>query len=352
MKKLPLVIGLLMPLAAFADESSSAMQKLFNSMTNGCWACGAFNVISAIGLSFADNVFQTLADSLKLILGLFIGLWVLYFAAKVMLPFGPDGGRGQWNEFAKKMFRTVVVLALLEGSGPFWDYVFIPLISSGMDVASIMASASDKFDSVATSGSDAGSGGSESEPNGTVDYCHGDQALPNGITGMSDSAQQSAKAMMKMDCPLSKIQSQFAKGIFIGAATMTKGSCDAKTLGAKISEIVTFGLSPLMAAIDSFFSGLGLVIVFTFGYLVFPFLLIDVIMRVSLVAATSPLLIAASLFHSTAKLAEKGLWALVHCSLTLVFGSAVPGSANRRSNMSSQIYRLPRERRRLRIGAA
>ena len=119
--------------------------------------------------------------------------------------------------------------------------------------------------------------------------------------------------MTQMDCPLSKIQSQFAKGMVIGVAVMEQGICP------------DMSILPDLKGIGYFFSGILMIIAFLFGYLAFPFLLVDVVMRVSLVAATSPLLIAASLFKSTAKMTQRGIWSLVQCSLTLVFGTAVGG---------------------------
>jgi hypothetical protein len=293
--------------AGAADQPSQSSQWVQNLM-HGCWACGAFNTVSAIGLSLADQVFAQLASGMTLLIGLYIAIWLLLFAAKMFFPFGPVQGRGTWNQGAAKLFRLMLVLAFLQGSGPFWNYVFIPVISAGMGVASQMATAADGFE--------AQFGTTESGQNGSVDYCSGQVPAPTTGQAMSANSTSAVQAMTQMDCPMARIQSQFGKGIVIGFAVMSKGTC---TTG--------ISLNPLPTIEDLLYgaAGLLLVVVFGFGYIVFPFFLIDVVMRVSLVAATSPLLIAATLSQATAGMSQRGIWSLVQCCLTLVFGAAIAG---------------------------
>lgn len=293
--------------AVWAQGPDSQASQWVNNLVQGCWACGAFNLISAIGLSFADQIFAQLAGGLTILIGLFMGLWVLGFAAKLLLPFGADSGREHWNALAQQFFRLMLILAFLQGSGPFWNYIFIPVISSGMAVASGMATATDGFE--------AQFGSSESPPNGTIDYCSGSPP-PVGIKGLSGNSLAASQAMAQMDCPLSRIQSQFAKGIVIGVAVMSQGTC---------MSLASMIYLPIVQNFIYLAAGLVLIAVFLFGYLIFPFLLVDVVMRVSLVAATAPLLIAACLFKSTSKIAIRALWTLAQCALTLMFGAAVGG---------------------------
>jgi len=296
----------LLPPSLLAQTSSQPSQaaQWVSDLVQGCWACGAFNTISAIGLSFADQVFSQLASFMTLLIGVFMALWLLAFAARMLLPFGPAVGGQTWNEGAQKLFRLMLVLAFLQSSSPFWNYIFIPFMSAGMGIASEMATATDGFE--------AQFGSSEVPPNGTVDYC-ASSAAPVTVSGLSANGAAAAQVMNQMDCPLSRIQSQFAKGIVIGAAVMAQGTCGSVVFLPVVQNIVYL------------VAGLVLVAVYLFGYLVFPFLLIDVVMRVALVAATSPLLIAASLFKATVGMSERALWSLAQCALTLIFGAAIAG---------------------------
>lgn len=301
---------------ALADETWSS--QLVSNAIRGCWACDVFNLVTTIGLSFADQAFIALAKAMTVLIGLSMALWLLMFAAKLFLPFGNPGSR-HWNEGAVKLFKWIFVVAFLQTSGAFWDYVFIPILSAGMGVASVMASTSDGFESTQNNPP-------EPVPNGSVDYCSGSVALPN-VPGLSKSATEAAQTMTQMDCPMSKIQSEFAKGMVMGDAIMMQSHC------GKVPIIgLVQGLNYLVA-------GLILWAVFAFGSLMFPLLLVDVIMRVVLVAATSPISIAASLFKETSRISSKAVWTLVQSSLTLVFAAAMCGIA--KAVMAYVISTLP-----------
>ncbi len=300
----------LWPVAALADttpsDSGTSTGQLLANLFQGCWACGAFNTIGAIGLSFADKIFSQIASGMTILIGLFMALWVLMFAARLFLPFGAPGAT-HWNMGATKLFKLAIVLAFLQTSGPFWDYIFTPIMSTGLGIASQVATATDVYETTF--------GTSTSVPNGVTDYCS--QTIPDtGITDLSDSAKQGLTALEQMDCPLSKMQSQYAKGIMIGVAVLGQMGCSKSWLP---------NIMPSNSAIAFLAAGVILIGVFLWGFLVFPFLLIDVLARVILVAATSPLAIASILFKPTARIAERAVWTLLQCGLTLMFGAAVAG---------------------------
>lgn len=301
---------LLLPLLALADDapSATATANLVNGLFVGCWSCGAINALGAIGFAFADKVYQTLASDMTILVGLGFALWLLQFAARLLLPFGPPPAAGHWNAGAVKLFKCAVVLAFLAGSGPFWDYVFTPIFSVGVGLASSLATSSDSYEQ--------GFGGTISGmPNGAVDYCNSTPQLPQNVT-LSTAVQPLYNAFTQIDCPLSKMQSEYAKGILVGVSTMGQAIC-AKSFWS----YVTGDRSP--AAL--FLSGLVLVTAFGWGFLVFPVLLIDSIARVILVAATAPIALASILFKPTARIAERSVWSLVNCGFTLIFGAAAAG---------------------------
>jgi hypothetical protein len=313
---LALLPMLAMPMLAAADSGSgsgsSSTAQLLSNLFQGCWSCGAFNTVGAIGLDFADKAFSNLAGGMTILIGLFMALWVLFFAAKLFLPFGPPGA-AHWNMGAGKVMKVIFVLAFLQTSGPFWDYIFTPILSTGLGIASQLATATDIYetDFGASGGVPGGSGASS----GTPDYCAG--PIPaTRISGLSASAQQGLTALEQMDCPLSKMQSQFGKGIMIGVAVIGQMGCSKSWLP---------NILPSNSAMAFLAAGIVLIVVYLFGFLVFPFLLIDVLAKIILVAATSPLAIASILFKPTARIAERAVWSLLHAGLTLMFGAAIAG---------------------------
>lgn len=290
-----------------SDSGSSSTAQLLANLFQGCWACGAFNTVGAIGLDFADKVFSQLASGMTILIGLFMALWVLYFAAKLFLPFGAPGA-AHWNMGAGKVMKLIFVLAFLQASGPFWDYIFTPILSTGLGIASQLATATDGYES--------NFGASSGVPSsGATDYCKG--PIPDTkITGLSASAQQGLTALEQMDCPLSRMQSQFGKGIMIGVAVIGQMGCSKSWLPH---------ILPSNGAIAFLAAGLILIGVYLFGFLVFPFLLIDVLARIILVAATSPLAIASILFKPTSRIAERAVWSLIQAGMTLMFGATIAG---------------------------
>lgn len=295
-------------LAVFPGSAlAGTIDDLYTNMFQGCWTCGAFNTIGAIGLDFADQAFTQLSSGLTVLIGLFMALWVLYFAAKLFLPFGAPGS-SHWNTGAVKLFKLLFVLAFLQSSGPFWNYVFTPILSTALGLASQLATASDVYEK--------DFGKMESMPGGNAarDYCSGTQQPPSQLS-LNDNTRSAFAALTQMDCPLSRIQSEYAKGILVGVAVMGQARCS-KAL---------FALLPTEGSIACLAAGVILIVLFGFGYLVFPFLLLDVLMRVVLVAVTSPLAIASILFKPTEKIAGKSIWTLVQCGLTLLFGAGIAG---------------------------
>ncbi len=296
------------------SDPDTSTSQLLNNLFSGCWSCGAFNMLGQIGLNFADTVFSQTASGMTILIGLFTALWILWFAAKLFLPFGGPGA-GHWNMGAAKLFKLMVVLAFLQTSGPFWNYIFVPILSTGLGIASQLAVSADPFEGKygVSGGVPAGKG------SGVIDYCSGSPAPPDPKIPLSDNVQAAFSALEQMDCPMSKMQGAYAKGMMIGAAAMAQMDCDPDKGTWKIHFL------PTLHPIVSFTAGLIVIAAFLWGFLVFPLLLIDVLARVILVAAISPVAIAATLFKPTSRIAERSVWTLLHCGLTLMFGAVVAG---------------------------
>lgn len=312
-KVLPVASALLLlPAAAAlaqtdAPAGSTTTGQLLARLFQGCWACGVYNTIGAIGINFADSVYGQVAQDMTILIGLFTALWILAFAAKLFLPFGHPGAT-HWNQGATKLMKLAMVLAFLSGSGPFWNYVFTPVMATSLGIAADLANAADSFET--------NWGGSrEAPPSGTIDYC---APPPPPVTGviLTDDTAPAVAALEQMDCPMSRMQGEFGKGIMIGVAGVAQ-------LGCPNSQ--TLGFIPTTSAVVNLVSGCILILAFGFGFMTFPFLLFDVLMRVMLVVATSPIAVASVLFKPTARIGERALWSLAQCGLTMMFGAAVAG---------------------------
>jgi hypothetical protein len=308
----PLRAAALLTLLMGEPARASTVHDWMTGLVQGCWACDVSAKLSEIGLRIADQIFNSLASDVAALVGLLMALWILYFAGQMFLPFGPEG-QGAWNHGAKKLLHMAIVLTFLQGSQLFWDYVFLPLMASAIGLAGTVMSISDQFESAEGTPETLGGG---SAP----DYC----AAPPSTVGLA--AAQSVLA--SINCPLSRIQSQFSKGILIGVAVASGISCTASAANFQIPSVMgpsnpySFGI---LNTVDLLVSGLILIVIFFFGYLLFPILLIDVIVRTVVIASISPLAIGASLFQTTHRITDRAIWALVHCGFTLIFASVIAG---------------------------
>lgn len=295
----------------------SQTQSMRDALLQGCWACDTLNQVSNIGLSVANQAFNALSGELVTLVGALMGLWLLFFAARLFLPFGPDGNvGGLWNKAAKKLLMFAVVLGFLQNSDAFWNYVFIPLMSGGIGLAGKIIQMSDPYE--------AQFGTPETVP-AAGDACSGATATPAASGGAALAVAQSV--MKQINCPLARLQSQFGKGMLVGAAIFFGSPQET------ISDIPVFGF------LDKFFCGLVLIGVYFFGYMLYPLLFIDVVMRTTVITVIAPLVIAASLFVPTRGLAVKAIWQLVQSALTLVFASVVAGIA--KATLSYTFLHLP-----------
>ncbi|HIJ61466.1 MAG TPA: hypothetical protein HPQ04_02110 [Rhodospirillaceae bacterium] len=300
--------GLVQPALAQGQSAQSWRDELLQ----GCWACDALEQTSGIALQLADQAFSTLSGELTTLVGILMGLWLLFFAARMVMPFGPEGNvAGQWNKAAKKLLLLVVVLGFLQNSRSFWDYVFIPLMSAGFGIAGQIIQISDPFEAQL-------GGASETLPQ-VEDKC----SRPQGGSGLVGAQQ----VMQQMACPLAKLQSQFGKGILIGEAIIVGGN------------ISTAYILPNIDVVKRVISGVALVCIYFCGFILYPLLFIDVVMRVAVIAVISPLAVAASLFVPTRGLAVKALWHLAQSALTLVFASVVGGIS--KAVLANTFSRLP-----------
>jgi hypothetical protein len=269
-------------------------------LMSGCWSCDALSTLVGIGLHFAETAFTLLAGQVATLLGLLMAIWLLLFAGGTFLPFGLDGGAGAfWNRGGRKLAQFALVLGLLQGSHALWGYLFIPVMSAGMAFSSAVVTMTDPFE-VTEGTSETGPGG-ERVPS----YCS-DRASPP-----EDSVDGAIGVMSRMNCSLATIQSQFGKGVLIGVAQVVGA--------ARGGDVAT-----LICAI---LGGLVLILVYFGGLVLFPIFMIDVVMRVTIVTAISPLALAAWLFQPTRRFAEKAAWQIVQAALTLVFISIVGGLA-------------------------
>ena len=92
---LGVTLGPCLSTPSLADASPAADQadvlQWANDLVQTCWSCRIMDSMIDVGLGMADTVFSAVAGEISTLLGLLMGLWTLFFAGKLFLPFESGG---------------------------------------------------------------------------------------------------------------------------------------------------------------------------------------------------------------------------------------------------------------------
>ncbi len=272
-------LAMLAPLPA----SAQMVQALSDTLVATCWACDTLDQITGTGVALGRQLFDLLAGEMRALVGLVMALWLLLFAGRAFLPFGPAAAAAAlWNKGAKQLLRFALVLAALQGSDAFWDDLFVPVLSAGATLAARLI------------------------------------AMAGGACAAPSAGLDAATAVLQaMTCPLAGAQTQFSKGMVIGLAIVLGGGWHS------LAEVLKVWQWP--GQLVQILSGLALVAVYGFGFLVFPLLFLDTLLRAIIIAVVAPLALAGSLFRPTATITRKALWNLAQAAFTMIFAAIAVG---------------------------
>jgi hypothetical protein len=269
---------------AFAQEA----QNLYGKLAGDCWACDILSQAGAVGLDVAQQTFDAIARQLAAVLGMLMAIWLALLAGRFFLPFGTDQSPPQlWNRAVRQVVAFAGVLAFLQSSDFFWDYLFMPIFSSGIGLSMrLLSQASQMTCSV--------------------------NVVGTGVAG--------AKAALEsVRCPLSSVQDVFTKGMLTGVA-MTMGSGEQSWLN--FIKIWNWPGQYLQM-----FSGVLLALIYAFGFLMFPLFFLDTVLRGAIIAIFSPLATVLAPFSGTRPLTVKAVWGLALSAITMIFTSVAAGLA-------------------------
>ncbi|PKU26309.1 hypothetical protein [Telmatospirillum siberiense] len=271
-----------------APAMASDVEDLYGRLAGGCWACDVLLQSGTIGLDLAQQTFDAVAGQLASLLGMLMALWLLFLAGRIFLPFGPgEAPAALGNRGARKLAALALVLGFLQSSQLLWDYLFMPVFSTGTSLAVLLLSLS------------------------TGQSCPVVSIAP-GIAGAE-------AALDGMRCPLSLIQDVFTRGMLTGVA-MIMGAAWHSWL-----DFLKFWSWP--AQILQMLSGVLMALVYAFGFLMFPLFFLDAVLRAAIITILAPFAAAFSLFSPTRKMTEKALWGLIQVALTMVFSAVATGLA-------------------------
>lgn len=303
------------------DQSVALLTKLTAQFLQ-CWSCDLLEALTVGGITTGEKVYDKLRMALVALILTVEGIFALWYVFKVMQPFGADGRvSGVFNEYATNLFVAFLICLVLASSGFFWKYLYIPVLSSAMDLSGTIVSAGE---------------------NSQLDNC---PAVAKGdLKTVAESVGE------RLSCQVRGVSEGVGSGVTIGWAMWNRMTLvgdgtsinlmawavagglvlvggPAGLLVGLIIFLVTGGIggqvSSLLDRINLFFSGAALMAVFFYASLIYVFGVMQVILRWTVIALASPLMIASYAFKQTRGMAQWGISGMFESLMSLAMMSIV-----------------------------
>lgn len=331
---------------------------------NSCWLCPFYEQFYAIIISLSYGIIGESTDGdpglsayTQTFLGVMMGIWLLFEAAKLILPLGPAGAPAQiFNGIVVKLFLVMVVISLINPN-TLWNRLLTPAFSIGVDLSA----------HVLTQTLSAGGTASAS----TLDTCMNspvtdvpESMVDNPIMrlGMTldgfnvepNTKNKILKAGKNVTCIFSGVQEIFGAGVALGAGHFMRQadfydlfvpvSKGVDELASRISsEAALFGneswfISPEGAkrALDpaykttyfeppgektafAWISGLALIVAFFMPIVTFPLYVMGAFFRFAIAAMISPIWVACYIFKPLQRVSKVAIHHVMEAGMILVF---------------------------------
>ena len=244
------------------------------AFTRNCFFCPLFKILFMASASISVASFDSLAEPFQMLLAIGLILYIAFLTLRQVSAFTKQDASKYISELLVVSFKVLVVWLLL-GHGPQMYRLFLePVLSAGMEVGTSFLSAS------------------SSEKVTHIESCNA-RPMETNRAFYSDALEQ------KVDCFLRTVGEETAISHVIGSSMTCVGL-------EKIKFGMIFG---------------GLLIMF-FAWLIsiaFAFYLIDSIIRLGIVGAILPFLLAAWPFKITSGYASKGWSMFLNAFFVFVF---------------------------------
>lgn len=253
-----------------------------------CIFCPLFLILFNTAQSMSKVSYDALADGFANVMLITFALYLAFVSLKQVSSFTKQDGPKFISETLTQAFKVLLAYLILKNVEQLYDYVLSPVLSAGIDFGTA-------FLFRAKGG---GAGGS------SFDMCIAATALRDGMTVVEGHFDNALFA--KIDCFVRSVQEEIAVAQSIGSSLMCVSVNDNATLG-------------FLPDLTMLLSGL---ITWLFSWLIclaFAFYLIDAVVRLGIVGALMPFLVAAWPFKPTQGYTTKGWSMFMNSFFTFVF---------------------------------
>jgi hypothetical protein len=296
-------------------KSQITAADMYNLLMYSCWVCPISAMIVDLSFSLGENMHDFFGDPLKKLVGVFLALWLLFHAAKLMMPFGSmDGAAGMFNQIAARLVLVSMVLAALNSFDFFDEYIFKPTVWAGVRSTSVVTEVLfkptvdsngnavdpilvltppwDQFDPTKSPTR------SVKQPSGS--YTTQPVPAPEGgnITCSNFNFTTTAGIKMVLNCQFYALQRAIGVGVVAGIASMQK---------------MQWGTPP--TGWDWLLSGFLMMLLYGTAGLLVGLYMLTYLFRWMFIAVVSPLAIAGFAFPITRKPAKLCIHGLIHSAI-------------------------------------
>jgi hypothetical protein len=261
-----------------------------------CWSCELIKGIVVVSVRLGKPAFDLFKDGLISLIGITVGILILWNAGKLLMPFSPlEGGRKVLNEVVVLLGLGLFTIGILSSLDFVWRYLYAPTISVSMNLSDAVMAA----------------GGSNTSAN-----------CASGAFAATDIVAQSTELGERLSCRIAGISEQINNGMRLGWAMIVSTNSAWYEINP-FDNLSGQTASKLFMRLLLTISGILLMVVFLYASATFLFAIIDVIMRWTFLFVLSPLMVAAFTFKPTRGFSTFGFKGLAEAMMTLTLMTIV-----------------------------
>ncbi len=273
--------------------------KALNGVTRGCTPlpmkvnegktcifCPLFEKIFNAANVMSTNSYGVLANALANVMLIGFAIWIAFSLLGKVSSFTKMDAPKYITELLTQVFKVLLAYLLLRDAHAVYNYALGPLLKGGMEFGMTLLSGSDKY----------------------LDAC---KSL--GVQNMPTNGLLPAYLYTQLECFIKAVQAELALQQAIGSSLM----CVAFNAGGEIKDIKVTSFT-----IPNFSMLIEGILIWVFAWLLslaFAFYLVDATVRLGIVGALMPFLIASWPFKVTSKYTSQGFTMFMNTFFTYVF---------------------------------
>jgi murein DD-endopeptidase MepM/ murein hydrolase activator NlpD len=263
---------------AKTGDQSATLAEIQATFSPICFACGIVTRLYVTSIVYGEAVTKAIGHQVVKLLGIGLALYMVFVAAKIFMPFGPqDKVIGLANKLSISFMVTVALSFLLLTDTSykfFWNYVYNPIVDAAINMNSELLN----------EGSGDGTFFAKLDAQNIV--CKTLTAVDASVLTADQIASKN-----KLECQVHKMQYVFTYGLATGIYILLKGA---------------------------WVSGIILIVIYALAPLMFAYPIVDALMRWTFMSVLSPVLMACGCFPLTRKYAFLGGRVMLEAAISFV----------------------------------